>query len=166
MKPNSSKTGKADGQTNGSTRFLPVTVRLLLDKSRFQSQNEAIKETVRLVERIGQIAEINFEPDTDICRVCGWMHDPRFIKIKIKDRKISLDGGVLSKIVGVVHRAHENGQNGLSTKNEELKKICDGYQNPCKAFDDKNHRDDYKVLFYTRNRGAISLRGAIGMESE
>ena len=56
MKPNSSKTGNADGQTNGSKRALPVTVRLLLDESRFQSPNEAIKEIVRLVETVGQIS--------------------------------------------------------------------------------------------------------------
>ncbi len=98
------------------------------------------------------------------CTVCGWTHDSGFTQIIIADggNTISL-GGILPDIVRVVHRAHEKGFERLKSKDDELLRICGSYRHPCKAFDDLNHRADYKRLFDTSRRGFIALRGAIGM---
>jgi hypothetical protein len=84
------------------------------------------------------------------CGVCGLLHDKGFTQIKAKGGKMILLGGILPKIVRLVHRAHENHLPGLSTKNDELVDLCDGHYSPCKAFYDLKHRDDYKQLFDTR----------------
>ena len=71
--------------------------------------------------------------------------------------------GILPEIVALVHEAHEKGLPALSTKDDKLIEVCGGYKHPCKAFDDLRHRNDYKILFDTRKRGFISLRGAVGI---
>lgn len=97
------------------------------------------------------------------CPVCRWIHDDGFTQIKTsQDEAITL-GGILPDIVALVHQAHEQGFNALSTKDDKLLEICGGYNHPCKAFDDLKHRNDYKCLFDTRKRGFISLRGAVGI---
>jgi hypothetical protein len=144
-------------QTNGDSRLLRIILRLLPNKSRFSSQDDAIKEMIRAVEKIGRIYEFSFEKDVEVCPVCGWIHDAALTLIKVSQNKIIFLGGVLPDIVTAVHRAHEKGLPALSTKDAALIKVCGSYKHPCKAFDDLNHRDDYKVLFI-RQRGFISLR--------
>ena len=96
------------------------------------------------------------------CPVCCWIHDAGFTQIRVNQDGVITLGGILPDIVALVHCAHEKGLAGLSTKDDELLKICGGYRNPCKAFDDLNHRNDYKTLFETHKRGFISLHGAVG----
>ncbi len=96
------------------------------------------------------------------CQVCGWIHDKGFAQIRINERDIITLRGILPDIVTLVHRAHEKGFRALSTKDDELAKVCGGYGNPCKAFDDLKHREDYKRLFDTSRRGFISIRGVLG----
>jgi hypothetical protein len=163
MKSNSSKNWLADGQTDSDNDLLPITLKVWVDKSRFQSQNDAILQTVRIVEKIGQIAEINLGPVKGFvarneCAVCGWIHDASFTEIKIQPYEVMFFGGILPDIIALVHRALERGLLALSTKDAGLLKACGGYRHPCKAFDDLKRRDHYKILFDTRRRGFISLR--------
>ncbi len=141
----------------------PVTLKLLVDESRFP-------RLVEDVQKIAEISEIKLEPSSNLyrskeyCSVCRWIHNPEFTRIKTNRSEIRLIVAVLPQIVARVHRAHERGLQGLDTKDDELKMICCGYQNPCKAFDDLRQRAAYQELFFTRGR--ISLRAAIGMELE
>ena len=98
---------------------------------------------------------------TNECPVCGRVHDTGFTQFAVAESCFSLSG-VLPGIVRLVHQAHEKGFSALSTKEDALVKICGGYGNPGKAFDDLNRRREYKLLFDTRRRGFISLRGAVG----
>jgi hypothetical protein len=130
-------------------------------------REEAIRLALKALKRAGfqnplVIPSITLR-NQRICQVCGWSHDPTFARIGTPSGEIDLGGGLLSEIVKIVHRAHETGQKGLNTKDDELVSLCSGYRNPCKAFDDLNHRDEYKLLFFTRKRGLISLNGAIGI---
>ena len=131
------------------------------------NKEEAIRQALKALKRAGfenpRVIPYLTPGNQFICQVCGWSHDPAFTRIETPSGGIDLGGGLLSEIVTVVHRAHENGQIGLNTKDEVLVRLCSGYKNPCKAFDDLNHRDDYKILFFTRRRGVISLNGAIGI---
>jgi hypothetical protein len=111
---------------------------------------------------VGTAASGPEKRDDDTCRVCGWIHDPGFTQIKMDDSEAISLGGRLPEIFGLVHKAHEKGPTALSTKDEALVKTCGGYRNPCKAFDDLKHRNEYHRLFDTRSRGFISLRGAAG----
>lgn len=101
---------------------------------------------------------------TQTCRTCGWVHDAGFTQLRVGDDEISL-GGLLPDIVQLVHRAHEKGLAGMNTKDEQLVKLCGGYRNPCKAFDDLGRRAEYKLIFDTRKRGFIALRGRNKSES-
>ena len=94
--------------------------------------------------------------------VCDWIHDAGFNQLTMEAGKPIFLRGVLSKIVHLVHQAHEKGLESLSTKDEALLEVCRGYHNPCKAFDDLKRRDEYKRLFDTRRRGFIAIRGAAG----
>jgi hypothetical protein len=96
------------------------------------------------------------------CAVCGWRHDAGFTQIQIPGHEVVSLAGVLPGIVRLVHDAHEKGFPGLSTKNDALLDACGGYRHPCKAFDDLKRRHEYQLLFDTRRRGFISLRGAAG----
>ena len=96
------------------------------------------------------------------CPTCGWIHDATLTAIRIGDGEAVTLGGILPDIVRLVHEAHAKGLPALSTKDDELLKTCGGYGNPCKAFDDLKHRHEYKLLFDTRRRGFIALRGAVG----
>ena len=98
----------------------------------------------------------------EACPVCGWIHDAGLTQIKIAGADPISLSGLLPDIVRLVHRAHEKGLAGVSTKDDTLVKICGGYKHPCKAFDDLNQRAAYKLLFDTSRRGFISLRGAVG----
>lgn len=164
VKENSANSWKAGQDTSGPPGLFSIAMKLVLDQSHFHSQNEAIAQLVKIVGNLGQITEIRLTPV--VCRTCGWIHDPAFHQIKANGREIYLLGGVLSEIVAAVHHAHAIGRKGLNTKDEELVKICGGYKNPCKAFEDKKHRDDYKTLFFTRKRGFISLRTVNKLETE
>ena len=96
------------------------------------------------------------------CPVCGWMHDANFTQIRLPEGNAVSLSGVLPDIVRLVHQAHEKGFAKLSTKDDELINTCGGYRHPCKAFDDLNHQAEYKLLFDTRRRGFIALRGVAG----
>ncbi len=165
MKNDSLGTGPGHEQSSAGSVIRPVTVKLFVDESRF----------LRLIEdmqKIAEISEIKLEPPSNLylskeyCPVCRWIHNPEFTRIKTNRSEIQLFAGLLPQIVARVHRAHESGLQGLDTKDDELKMICCGYNNPCKAFDDLRQRAAYKELFFTRKRGLISLRAAIGMESK
>lgn len=96
------------------------------------------------------------------CSTCGWRHDAGFTQIQIPGHEVVSLAGVLPGIVRLVHDAHEKGFPGLSTKDDALLEACGGYRNPCKAFDDLKRRREYQLLFDTRRRGFIALRGAAG----
>jgi hypothetical protein len=113
---------------------------------------------------VGTSESMQEKPGQSPCNVCHWAHDAAFTQIKVSSDKIISLGGVLPDIVAAVHRAGEKGL-ALSTKDEELVKLCGSYRHPSKAFDDLKHREDYKILF-ARKRGFISLRGVTGINSE
>jgi hypothetical protein len=135
-----------------------------------ENRGEAIKRITDLQSQAGdltgisvQLAESGLENSkTEACPVCGWIHDRGFTQIKTDSREAISLAGILPEIVSLVHRAHEKGFTGLSTKDDALLEVCGGYMNPCQAFDDLNRRDEYKRLFDTRRRGFISLRGIAG----
>lgn len=103
---------------------------------------------------------------TGSCGVCGWVHDQAFTQmVRTGAGPITLSG-ILPDIVRLVHQAHEKGLAGLSTKDETLVRICGGYRHPCKAFDNLKQSTSYKLIFDTRRRGSISIRGAVGKRSE
>jgi hypothetical protein len=91
-----------------------------------------------------------------------WIYNAGFSQIRIENGDWILLSGILPRIVRVVHLVHESGFAGLSTKDDELLEICDGYRHPCKAFDDLQRRGEYRRLFDTRRRGLIPMRGAVG----
>jgi hypothetical protein len=97
------------------------------------------------------------------CSVCGWVHDPGFNQIKLGRGEVVFLRGVLPAIVALVHEAHAQGFDGLSSKDDRLRTLCGGYRHPCKAFDDLDRRREYHLLFDTSRRGLLSLRGAVGM---
>jgi hypothetical protein len=136
-----------------------------------ENRNVVLKRIAENLARVGELQQFNFGVESTetvfaqnapICPICGWTHDSGFTQMRYGSDFVLLSG-ILPDIVAVVHRAHEKGFPALSTKDDELLKICGGYGNPCKAFDDLRHRDDYKALFETGKRGFISLRGALGI---
>lgn len=146
------------------------TLKIPVEHWRPENQGAEIKKLADALAQIGELKDFKVESarniseihDQNACAVCGWIHDAGFTQIKPAHDSTIMLPGVLPEIVAVVHRSHEKGFPALSTKDDELLRICGGYRNPCKAFDDLNHRDDYKDLFDTRKRGFISLRGANG----
>jgi hypothetical protein len=119
-----------------------------------------------LHSHFGDILQFNVDTEKvwhGRCHVCGWEHDAGFTQIKADQGEVIQLGGILPDIIALIHGAHAKGLLGLSTKDEKLLKICGGYKHPCKAFDDLKHRSDYKILFETRKRGFISLRGVVGI---
>ena len=146
------------------------TLKIPLEHWQPENRSAEIEKVAHALAQIGELAQLNVQSTKSmydahrqvVCPVCGWIHDAGFAQIKVAQHEVILLTGVLPEIVAVVHHAHEKGFPALSTKDDELLKICRGYGNPCKAFDDLRHRDDYKILFDTRKRGFISLRGAIG----
>jgi hypothetical protein len=146
------------------------TLKIPVEHWRPENQSAEIKKVADALAKIGELHGLKVETakdvvenhHQDICPVCGWIHDVGFTQIKPTQDKVITLSGILPDIVAVVHHAHEKDFPALSSKDDELLRICGGYRNACKAFDDLNHRDDYKSLFDTRKRGFISLRGAIG----
>lgn len=147
------------------------TLKIPVAHWRPENRSAEIKKLADALAQIGEVDGLKVEStrgigdirQQDACPVCGWIHDAGFTQIKtVPDEVITL-GGILPDIVALIHRAHEKGFPALSTKDEKLLEVCGGYGNPCKAFDDLKHRDDYKKLFDTRKRGFISLRGALGI---
>jgi len=130
-----------------------------------------MKKVADALALLGELEEFQVKPTGNmaanqgqsICKICGWVHDAGFTQIKTDQGDGIQLGGILPDIVALVHRAHAKGLKGLSTKDEQLLKICRGYKHPSKAFDDLRHRSDYQLLFNTRIRGFISLRGADGI---
>ena len=147
------------------------TLKIPVDHWRPENRSAEIKKLADALAQIGELAQLNVESAKSIadvhrqavCPVCGWMHDAGFTQIKASQDEVITLGGLLPDIVALVHRAHEKGFTGVSTKDEQLLKICAGYRHPCKAFDDLKRRDEYQRLFDTRKRGFISLRGALGI---
>jgi hypothetical protein len=151
--------------------ILSVNSQLKVPASCWKPENrgETIKQIAEQFSLTGNLESLSVQPagaaamqiPPATCPVCGWVHDAGFTQIKpIGVAAITLSG-VLPNIVRLVHQAHEKGLNGLSTKDEILSRTCGGYRNPCKAFDDLNQRAAYQLLFDTRRRGFISLRGVI-----
>jgi len=99
-----------------------------------------------------------------VCGVCGWGHDAGFAWIVIPGRPVITLHGAMTQIVGLVHAAQASGAGPVSTKDERLLKICGGYRHPCKVFDDRKRSADYKVLFDTRRRGFLGLKGNKSVE--
>ena len=154
--------------------ILSVNSMLKIPIEHWQPENRSaeIKKVADALAQIGELAQLNVESTKSLqgahrqvdCPVCGWIHDAGFTQIKTNQEQVITLGGILPDIVALIHCAHEKGlAAGLSTKDDKLLKICGGYGNPCKAFDDLKHRNDYKSLFNTRKRGFISLRGANGI---
>jgi len=147
------------------------TLKIPVDHWQPENRSAEIKKVADALAQIGELAQLNVESTKSIddahrqavCPVCSWVHDAGFTQIKTNQEQVITLGGILPDIVALVHRAHEKGLAGLSTKDDKLLEICGGYGNPCKAFDDLKHRNDYKILFDTRKRGFISLRGANGI---
>ncbi len=130
-------------------------------------QGKIIKQIGDFKTSIGRLVGLNINVESDftprlerkLCHICGWFHEPGFAQIKSPGHDTISLAGVLPEIVSLVHHAHEKGFPALSTKDEELLNLCGGYRNPCKAFHDLKHPDDYKKLFNTRRRGFIALYG-------
>ena len=136
-----------------------------------ENRSAEMKKVADALALLGEVEEFQIKPtrnfpaiqDQSVCGVCGWVHDTGFTQIKTDQGVVIQLGGILPDIVALVHRAHAKGLRGLSTKDEQLLKTCRGYRHPSKAFDDLKHRNDYQLLFNTRKRGFISLRGADGI---
>jgi hypothetical protein len=147
------------------------TLKIPVDHWRPENRSAEIKKVVDALAQIGEVDEFQVKPargitaiqDQTVCEVCGWIHDIGFTQIKTDQGDVIQLGGILPDIVALVHRTHAKGLRGLNTKDEQLLKICGGYRHPSKAFDDLKHRNDYQLLFNTRKRGFISLRGADGI---
>jgi len=147
------------------------TLKIPVEHWQPENRNAEIKKVADALAKIGELAQLNIESIKSIddvhrqvvCPVCGWVHDAGFTQIKANQGEVITLGGILKDIVALVHHAHKKGFAALSTKDDKLLEICGGYGNPCKAFDDLKHRNDYKSLFDTRKRGFISLRGALGI---
>jgi hypothetical protein len=141
------------------------TLKIPVEHWRPENRSTEIKKVADALAQVGEVDGLEVKSTRSIgnaCPICGSVHDAGFTQIKPTQGEVIALGGILPDIVAVVHRAHEKGLTGLSSKNEELLKICAGYKHPCKAFDDLKCRDGYKKLFDTRKRGFISLHGAIG----
>jgi hypothetical protein len=168
MKENSSndKIQRFNEKTGKGFRFIQVFIstggEVVMD------EKEAVRFAIKALEKADfqnyRRVPHKTKLSKSICRICGWIHDARFTQIKVSQNKVISLGGVLPDIVAATHRALEKGL-ALSTKDEELLKICGSYKHPSKAFDDLKHREDYKILF-NRRRGFISLRGANGIDPE
>jgi hypothetical protein len=147
------------------------TLKIPVDHWQPENRSAEIKKVADALAQIGEVDGLKVESAKNIadtrcqvaCPVCGWIHDAGFTQIKASQDEVITLGGILPDIVALIHAAHENGFPALSTKDDKLLKVCGGYGNPCKAFDDLKHRNDYKSLFDTRKRGFISLRGANGI---
>jgi len=152
--------------------IVSVNSKLKIPLEHWKPENRSgeIKKLADALGQFGELEQLNVETAKSIgdirqqavCPVCGWIHDAGFTQIKISQEEVATLGGILPDIVALVHKAHAKGLAGLSTKDAELLNVCGGYKHPCKAFDDLEHRNDYKCLFDTRKRGFISLRGADG----
>ena len=146
-------------------------LKIPLEHWRPENRSAEIKKLADALGQFGKLRSFNVEIHQKysdihrqiVCPVCGWIRDAGFTQIKANQDEVITLGGILPDIVALVHHAHEKGFAGLSTKDVQLLEICGGYGNPCKAFDDLKHRNDYKNLFDTRKRGFISLRGALGI---
>ncbi|MGO8682115.1 MAG: hypothetical protein ACLPYZ_00740 [Limisphaerales bacterium] len=159
-------------ESQGSV-ILSVNSTLKIPLEHWQPENRSaeIKKVADALAQIGELGGLKVESTKsisdihhqDVCPVCGWVHDAGFTQIKTNQDEVITLGGILPDIVALIHRTHEKGLPALSTKDDKLLKICGGYGNPCKTFDDLKHRNDYKNLFDTRKRGFISLRGANGI---
>ncbi len=153
--------------------ILSVNSKIKIPIEHWQPENRSaeMKKITDALDQIGEIDALHIEPvknygnDSfeDACPVCNWIHDTGFTQIIIKPDQVITLTGILPEIVALVHNAHATGFPAVSSKDEKLLVLCGGYNNPCKAFDDLNHRNDYKLLFDTRKRGFISLRGANGI---
>jgi len=155
------------------TESIRVFAELRLPAKAGTSENraETIRQMADALARQGELVKFDVQIAATgpgkhselACGVCGCLHDPGFSQIRMNCFEGIRLGGVLPDIVRVVHRAHENGFAGLSSKDGELLKTCGGYRHPCKAFDDLKRRREYQLLFDARRRGFISLRGAVGI---
>ena len=153
--------------------ILSVNARLKVPANWWRPENRsaAIKQIADAHSVAGELIGISVQAagsgiekhGHDACPVCGWIHDTGFTQIKIGGFEAVSLSGLLPDIVRLVHQAHEKGFAGVSTKDGDLLKTCGGYRHPCKAFDDLKRRREYKLLFDTRKRGFISLRGAVGI---
>ena len=122
----------------------------------------------RMIAALNRSKDIKDEKDSrdvrvegkqpQVCRVCGWGHDAGFTRIEIPGRPVIALHGLMAQIVGLVHAAQASGAGAVSTKDERLLAVCGGYRHPCKVFDDRKRRADYKVLFDTGRRGFLGLR--------
>jgi hypothetical protein len=158
---------------SGESVIVSVNSKLKIPIEHWKPENRSaqIKKVADALAPIGEVEQLNVESiktidyphNQNACPVCGWVHDPGFTQIKTSQNETIILSGILPGIVALAHGTHEKGLPALSTKDDYLLKICGGYGNPCKAFDDLKHRDDYKKLFDTRKRGFISLRGANGI---
>jgi len=161
---------KAEAETSV---ILSVNYQLKVPASWWDSEQQSatIKQIADSRPQVGQLTGLSVQaagsPLAQLmqpaCLVCGWIHDAEFTQMKQDGADAISLSGRLPDIVRVVHRAHEKGFERINIKDEELLRICGSYRHPCKAFDDLNHRADYKRLFVTSNRGFIALRGAGGM---
>jgi hypothetical protein len=147
------------------------TLKIPIEHWRPENRSAEIKKLADALALLGEVEDFQVRPTKNIaanqaqavCDVCGWVHDTGFTQIKTDQSDVITLGGILPDIVALVHKAHANGFQALSSKDEKLVKLCGGYKHPCKVFDDLKHREDYKKLFDTRKRGFISLRGANGI---
>lgn len=152
--------------------IISVNAQIKVPLSQWHPENRGslIKKISDAQSALGELVGIGVTPGAgkaepearDECATCGLIHDGGFTRIKADDGEVIALAGVLPDIVRLIHKAHEKGLNGLCTKDDGLAKVCGGYRNPCKAFDDLKRRAEYKRLFDTRKRGFIALRGAIG----
>lgn len=152
--------------------ILSVNAQLKVPADWWRPENRSalIKGIMDAQAQAGEVVGISVQPAGSppalpppaACAVCGWQHDAGFSQVRLDEVEVVCLRGVLPDIVTLVHRAHEKGFPGLSTKDDELRNTCGGYGNACKAFDDLKQRRAYKFLFDTSRRGFISLRGAAG----
>ena len=119
----------------------------------------ALRQRDQKDSRDGRDVKGGCKSERAACEVCGWGHDAGFSRIEIPGRAVIGLHGLMAQIVALVHEARAVGKGAVSTKDERLLKICGGYRHPCKVFDDLGRGADYKVLFDTKRRGFLGLRG-------
>src|SRR5580692_4711653 len=82
-----------------------------------ENQTLEISKLVDSLAQTGRMTDFGItakkQPDVketaNTCKVCGWEHDAKFLRLKMDGHKPIVLRGVLPEILAVVHSAHERG---------------------------------------------------------
>ncbi len=147
--------------------IITVNAQLKVPVSRWKPENRGstMKMVTDALSAGGEVTGIQMRTEgagdqmrSDHCPVCGCTHDRSFTQVVVSGHEPITIAGVLPDILRCVHAAHEKGLPRLSTKDDELLRLCGGYSHPSKAFYDLGQREAYKIIFDTSRRGFIAMR--------